>query len=465
MIVNYRFSKSFILIVFSCLVLLLSSCNSNSNTFFVAPDGSDDNSGSKSSPFQSIERAKQAVSDLIAEGTTDEEIKVWLRGGIYFFNESVIFTGDEFSEGNNTVIFSAFEDEKPVFSGARIITDWKKVEGDIPYLPSEAKGQIWEAEIPDGNLNKFARFLAKDTISLQNALSHEMSTAEPDESNTSKDDFMGANYDNPEPYSRFIFSENDLRNWDNITDIEVMARPHYGWVSNILPLKSIDIENRIAYTSVPATYFITKLSGSGDDANPNLRVMNAIDHLDEPGEWVINSQENKIYYWPEENEPAEIFYPLTKEIIRLEGDEEGGKIIRNIVFRGITFAHGDRDTMEDGDIGIQHDWAFYNKSDALVRLVDTENCVIDDCRFIASGGGGVRLDLYSMNNKIINNEFNYLGGAAILLSGYGPGKKDVNRNNQIVNNHIHNTSESYLHSPSLFVWQSGGNRIAHNLIH
>ncbi len=453
------------LLFYLVIAVLFYSCNQNSTTFYISPDGNDNNSGAKSSPFLSLERVKIAVSGLIADGMENEEVKVYIRGGTYFFERSVIFSGEEFGSGNNRIIFSAYRDEKPVFSAGKIITEWQLAENDLPYLPAIAKGKIWAAGIPKGNPGKTTRFLSKDTVSLQNAISGNMTTAEPDEMNVSKDDFMGANYDDPEPYSRFIFAENDLRDWDNISDIEVMARPHYGWVSNILPLKSVDFEKNVAYTTVPATYYITKLSGSGDDANPNLRILNAIDHLDEPGEWVINTLANKIYYWPEDGNPADIYYPLTKEIIRLEGDEKEGKLIRNIIFRGITFAHGDRDTMEEGDIGIQHDWAFYNKSDALVRFVNTEDCVIDECRFIASGGGGVRLDLHSRNNKIINSEFKYLGGTPILLLGYGPGKKDVNRNNEIINNWIHNGGESYLHSPAIFIWQSGGNRIAHNLIH
>jgi hypothetical protein len=451
--------------IFGLLLVILCSCTDSSITYYVSPSGSDTGSGSKNKPFASLERAKEAVRLHIADGVENREIVVYFRGGIYFFEKSAVFAGEDFGKGNNKIVFSAYNNEKPVFSAGKLLTGWQKVERDIPYLPSVAKGKIWATNIPAGNPNKIARFLGKDNISLQNAISQHMTTSERDEDNVSKDDFMGANYDNPEPYSSFVFSENTLRDWENLNDIEVMARPHYGWVSNILPLKSIDFKNKIAYTTVPATYYITKLSGSGDDANPNLRVLNSIDHLDKPGEWVINSLENKIYYWPEEEKPTNVYYPVAKEIIRLEGNEEEGKIIKNIIFRGITFAHGDRDTMADGDIGIQHDWAFYNKSDALIRFVDTENCAIDECIFTASGGGGVRFDQYSQKNKIINSKFQYLGGTPILLSGYGPGKKDVNRNNEIINNEIKYCGESYLHTPALFVWQSGSNRIAHNLIH
>jgi hypothetical protein len=51
------------------------------------------------------------------------------------------------------------------------------------------------------------------------------------------------------------------------------------------------------------------------------------------------------------------------------------------------------------------------------------------------------------------------------LAGYGPGKKDVNRNNLIINNEIHDCGQVYWHSPAIFVWQSGANKIAHNLVY
>jgi hypothetical protein len=59
----------------------------------------------------------------------------------------------------------------------------------------------------------------------------------------------------------------------------------------------------------------------------------------------------------------------------------------------------------------------------------------------------------------------HLGGAGIVLAGYGPGTKDVNRGNQILRNHIHHIGEILWHSAGVSVWQSGENRVANNLIH
>ena len=50
-------------------------------------------------------------------------------------------------------------------------------------------------------------------------------------------------------------------------------------------------------------------------------VENVIDHLDTPGQWVLNTQERKIYYWPEEGEPSDnIIAPKLKEYFRIEGN-------------------------------------------------------------------------------------------------------------------------------------------------
>ena len=84
---------------------------------------------------------------------------------------------------------------------------------------------------------------------------------------------------------------------------------------------------------------------------------------------------------------------------------------------------------------------------------------------MASGGSGVRLDLHAQRNRIEIAEFAHLGEAGILLAGYGPGTKDVNHHNDIINNHIHHFSEITWHSPGIWAWQSGHNHIANNYVH
>ena len=100
-----------------------------------------------------------------------------------------------------------------------------------------------------------------------------------------------------------------------------------------------------------------------------------------------------------------------------------------------------------------------------VRLRGAENCAIEDCHFLYSGSGAIRVDLHGQNNTISGNHIEHMGGGGILLCGYGPGTKDVNKKNLVYNNHIHHVGKIYWHSPGIFLCQSGENRVANNLIH
>ena len=248
-------------------------------------------------------------------------------------------------------------------------------------------------------------------------------------------------------------------------DVEIVVRPHHAWIMNILPLKSVDEQSQLAYTSIDATYAMNPLHFL--KTTESCWVENALEELDEPGEWVLNSQEGKVYLWPRNESP--VVAPELTELIRVEGkiDEQGPSDtpVRNLCFRGLTLMHGERYRLEKDDAGLQHDWDMQDKANALFRLRGAEGCVIEQCRFAHSGSGAIRIDLHGQRNRISGNLIEHMGGAGILLCGYGPGTKDVNKNNLVFNNHIHHIGRIYAHSPGIMVWQSGENRVANNLVH
>src|SRR5690606_25596235 len=102
----------------------------------------------------------------------------------------VVFNEEEFSTGNNTIVFTAFENEKPVFSAGVPIEGWRQSGEEITFLPENAKGRIWTADVPEGIENPVARFLAEDLTPLVNAMSEELTTAEDENVEIPRDDFM-----------------------------------------------------------------------------------------------------------------------------------------------------------------------------------------------------------------------------------------------------------------------------------
>ncbi|MDA0347526.1 MAG: right-handed parallel beta-helix repeat-containing protein [Verrucomicrobia bacterium] len=434
-------------------VLLLITCNLSAQSsekadFYVSANGSDTWSGTTAEPngqgnegpFATLERARDAVREL--KKSKQADVIVLIREGTYQLDKTIVFGVEDSGMGNSTVTYAAYSGETPVFSSGREIQGWKQAPSDLAGLPKEARGKVLVAEVSgsfktlyDGE-GMLPRAKSEGFITQKGGSRTEMH-----------------------------FPAGRLKNWSNISDVEIIVRPHHAWISNVLPLESVDERAGIARTSIEATYAMNDLHFL--KTTENCWVENVLEELDEPGEWVLNTKEGKLYLWPRNQTP--VLAPQLLELIRVEGDidKEGPTDIpvRNLVFRGLTFMHGERYTLAEGDAGLQHDWDMLDKANALVRLRSTENCTIEQCHFTHSGSGAIRVDLHGMENTISNNHIEQMGGGGILLCGYGPGTKDVNRKNLVYNNHIHHIGLIYIHSPGIFLWQSGENRVANNLIH
>lgn len=416
--------------------------------FYVSPKGSDSWSGTLSEPnaprtdgpFATLERARDAVRESGKSQSTN--VLVLIREGTYRLKKTVVFGLPDSASDDSVVTYAAFPGETPVFTSGQEIGGWKKVTEALPGLPAESIGNVFEA-----NVSGRFRSLYDDEGLLPRARSKGFIPPADGSRNT------------------VHFPKGLLKNWSNVEDVEIVVRPHHAWIVNILPLETVDEKRQIARTAIDATYAMSHLHFLRE--TESCWVENVLDELDEPGEWVLNTKEGKLYLWPRNESP--VLAPQLTELIRVEGeiDKQGPRDtpVRNICFRGLTFMHGDRYQFASDDAGLQHDWDLHDKANALVRLRGTENCTIEQCRFAHSGSGAIRVDLHGQQNTICGNLIEHMGGAGILLCGYGPGTKDVNRKNLVYNNHIHHTGRIYWHSPGIMVWQSGENRIANNLVH
>jgi len=416
--------------------------------FYVSPRGSDAWSGTVAEPnaertdgpFASLARARDAVRESGKSRSGD--VVVLLRGGTYRPKETVVFAVQDSGRGDSTITYATYPDETPVFSAGQKITGWRPLTTAPPGLPKEAIGNVQVADVS----SQFRSLFDSDGL-LPRARSEGFIPLAGGSRN------------------ELHFPAGRLKNWPNVEDVEIVVRPHHAWVVNILPLEAVDEQRQIAVTSTEATYAMNRLHFLKD--TESCWVENTLEELDEPGEWVLNSQEGKLYLWPRNDSP--VLAPRLMELIRIEGevDKEGPQDtpVRNLCFRGLTFMHGERYQLANDDAGLQHDWEVHDKASALVRLRGTKNCSIEQCRFAHSGSGAIRVDLYGQQNTISGNLIEHIGGTGILLCGYGPGTKDVNRENLVSNNHIHHTGRIYSHAPGIMVWQSGENRVANNLVH
>lgn len=416
--------------------------------FYVSPQGSDEWSGTLANrndpgddgPFATLQRARDAVRAL--KETKSSSLLVQVRDGTYTLSQTVVFGLEDSGAGNATITYEAYPDERPVFSAGSEIQGWKQLSDTSLQLAEKAIGKVQVADVS----GQFHALFDAEGL-LPRARSQGFIPIEG-----------GSRNEVHVPAGR-------LRNWSKTEGLEIVVRPHHAWIVNILPLESVDERKQIARTTIDATYAMNPLHFLRE--TESCWIENAIEELDEPGEWVLDSQTGKLYLWPRNDSP--VFAPGLMELIRIEGeiDKEGpvDSPVRNLRFRGLTFMHGERYSIAKDDAGLQHDWEMHDKASALVRLRGAENCTIEDCRFAHSGSGAIRVDLHGQHNQISGNLIEHIGGTGILLCGYGPGRKDVNGKNIVHNNHIHHTGQIYSHSPGIMVWQSGENAVTNNLVH
>ena len=244
--------------------------------FYVSPQGSDTWSGklatptpqASDGPFATLERARDAVRALKEKKSDD--IVVLIRGGIYELKKTVVFGLEDSGVSDSTVTYAAYPGETPVFSSGKEITGWKKVSGDLPGLPAAAIGKLQVADVSDKFLTLYdakgmlpraqsERFVPKGTA------------------------------------TELRFPKGRLKNWPNVTDVEIIVRPTRKWTMNVLPLASVDEEAGVARTAIPATYGMNKIG---------CWVENVLEELDKPGEWVLNTKEKKVYLWPRNDSPV-----------------------------------------------------------------------------------------------------------------------------------------------------------------
>jgi hypothetical protein len=422
---------------------------------------SEPNSDKTDGPLATLNAARIKVREHISEGLSSP-ITVWIRGGEYMLDSTIVFGPEDSGTKDYLIKYSAWANESPVFTGGLKLGNWEKSVDDPYGVSDKAKGKLWYCEIPEklkGEWQITTLYNGKKLLSRSRSEKFKASDKQVlDQYNAQpKQVRLDWNAD-PVVFSRkFRYYDDDIKDWENPTDIEIFLRPKHRWLINMLPLERIDAKSQTAYFSVDPTYGI----GPGNE----YVVENAIEYLDEPGEWIFNSKEGRVYIWPKNSLiDADIRAPFLQEFIRVEGSEDSMPV-RFLHFEGLTFRHGLRDTWKPGDKGLQHDWEMYDKGNAVLRFRHAEDCSVVKCNFESSSGSGVRLDLHAQHIKIADCVLSHLGGTGVLLSGYGPGLKDENKFNTVTNNYIHHVGTIYKHSPGIFIAQSGHNLISHNTIH
>ena len=429
-------------ILLKCLPIMFVICAlpATAQSFYVSPKGDDANSGTMVKPFFSIEKARD-------EARKHKQSEIILRGGSYILKKTLLL---EPQDSNTT--YKAFLGETPVITGGRLIKGWKALKENRLEISRKARGKLWVADIPKGWL--FHYLFVNGERAERSKSSHEFWRNWPKDfkQGTPSKDGQPITFKNRKQL-KYIPSNGDAEMVCITAQYGVMAN---GVITNVNPKKRTLVWNSR----------LLNITGSRNNLERGYRFENVLNFIDRPGEWAVDSTKGRVYYWPkngEEMNEISVIAPKLNELVRLQGDEIGGKYVENVSFEGITFAYTDRlPENQWPDNWLCRQW---ENIDASLYFTGTKNCVVRDCRILHSGAYGITINHYGQNNRIENCEIGYTGSGGIFLEGYGPGTLDVNKNNVITRNYIHDHGlGNYWHSPSIQIYQSGHNTINYNLL-
>jgi len=112
----------FVIITWTVLGFTLAAPPAWAVELYVAPGGSDANTGSKTNPLATIVKARDKVRSL----NSSEPVTVYLRGGTYELTRPVVFTPKDSGTAHAPVTYCAYPGEQVVISGGqKLRLQWK----------------------------------------------------------------------------------------------------------------------------------------------------------------------------------------------------------------------------------------------------------------------------------------------------------------------------------------------------
>ena len=441
---------------------------------YVSPNGNDENDGTQNNPFKTIERAKQEVEKQAPDMKGD--IVVNILPGNYSIDETLVF--DTKSSGRNgyNVIYKGVGNGPVVVNGGTKITGWADADGD----------GIWSAP---ANVED-TRTLYINDYPAQRAVSKYLYTA--DENYT--DGVDAENYPHfMEQSDGFKMSkENFFANFKNPAELELVWPLE--WTHQRTPVEDIvddpEDNSKLIFKMKQPAWDIA-LTKENDSTNPLnydrvippdkcFYIENAIELLDEPGEFYFDKSNKTIYYLPYEQEDlkmADTYVGTTDLLVKLQGNGSDDKI-ENVIFDNIEFKYGSwNDATYNGVVVTQTDHLAVKvygpvgkgglSLPAQFTVEFANNIQILNCKFIALGSSAIKAENGVSNSLIQGNIIKDVSGTGIMIDSYehtevlDEGKERCD-NVKVINNAIHRAASEYMGMPAISMYLPSNSTVAHN---
>ncbi|MBD0379786.1 right-handed parallel beta-helix repeat-containing protein [Paenibacillus sedimenti] len=430
-------------ILLPILLIVLPGCSSSfqsgdsARVFYVSVDGNDNNKGTLSKPFKTIEKAQEKVRKV--NGDMKSDVIVYLRQGTYTLTKPLEFGAKDSGTNGHSVIYKAYQNEKVTISGGKPVTGWSL---------HDPAANIYKAHV--GDLKSRQLF-----VNGKRAKRASSDSGLPDVAKLS---------------DGFSTSAVKLAEWKNIKNMELVFLDV--WTNSrglIESIETVDGKAKIKMQQPGWSHLTNK-------GLPQLGLPwyleNAYELINEDGEWYLDQSSGDLYYKPLANEnmtKADTIVPVVETLVSLKGTS-ADEIVHHIGFDGLTFAyttwyqpsligHSDAqaNVTKEKVEGLKYHKEMLIEASFEAQMV--QNIIIEDCRFEKLGGAGLNLTEGSQNVRIKGNVFTDISGSGIQVGepdrnnrdNYNPeDPRKIIKNIEVSNNYIRSIGIDYRSSIGIY---------------
>ena len=288
---------------------------------YVAPDGDDANPGTLAEPLKTVAKARDLVRTRNSGMTSD--ITVFLRGGTYQQTSTLTFGNADSGKGGFYVKYMAYPGERPLITGGKPITGWKDA-GNGMYSASAGTTAFRQLYI-----NGVKAIRARTPNLLANSV---------------------ANFNRLSGWDK---AANNLQvpssavaTWNNLTKVEMHVM--IAWGDSAMRIASITTTGSTAYVKFQSPesplVFVRpnpRMDQVGWGSGRAYYFENALEMLDQAGEWYLDETASTVYYKPRTGEDmatATVIVPMVETIMTVKGTSTSDQA-SYLWFEGLTFAH------------------------------------------------------------------------------------------------------------------------------
>ena len=415
--------------------------------FYVSPDGEDNGPGNAQKPFATLARAQHAVRRKIAAGLK-ANVTVLIGGGTYFLDSPLVFGPEDSGTDEYAITYAAWGDRAPILSGGRRVTGWEKSSGNlwgVSLPPVEAGGWHFRQLFVDGRRAVRARTPNRDAEHYCWRLTAAEITRDL-QSHT------------------LTLGPGKLAQWNNLGDVEVVVLKN--WATLRKRIEKVDPATGLVTLKGP---HVNYLGGNRPRKDGGCFFENALEMLDQPGEWYLDRHTGRLTYWPLDGQDmarAEVIAPVLGHVLEIAGRPD--RPVRNLHFHGLAVMHNHLPLPPEGHHGRQA--AFRYGADAIagglpciIRWSHAERCSFVGGQVAHAGGSGLDLREGCRHNWIEGNAVFDVAGNGINVGGPND-EKLVPNHNRIANNYVHHCGEVYYGACAIWAGFAQTTVIEHNLV-